>query len=345
MTRILIGGDERGVVRIRQWLDAWGLEGALLDADDHPATISRERARAILFACGDRTGTAPAPAAVVAQAAPLILVGTQSAGALEVLAWDRVSDPGPAGDRLAEVLRPCLDTSLTLGCDGADFRDFLNHELRTPLTVAGMALQTLALHLEPAGGPSLDLLDTALRNIRRLEQAVEWATDYVVDAPVCGVEPGDPAALTELLEDLDDLDTAISLSWSTGVGDWQARAVIDRQRWRRLLRQIMRAVAYRQVTDPVHLDVSIVGENSGLLLVFQLPVGNSRGDRPEGEEEQLRRLLGFTVHPELARRLQLRYDVVRTTDNLRLRILLPLLGEAPSAAPSSPRPAGELIPA
>jgi hypothetical protein len=41
----------------------------------------------------------------------------------------------------------------------------------------------------------------------------------------------------------------------------------------------------------------------------------------------------------------LRYDVVRTTDNLRLRILLPLLCDAPSAPPSSPRPADELIPA
>ncbi|MEZ4387348.1 MAG: hypothetical protein R3D98_07160 [Candidatus Krumholzibacteriia bacterium] len=332
MPRILIGGDASGVERIQQWLDGWGLRAEPLGREEHPAAVARERARAVLFACGT-SATSGTLRTVSAQAAPLILVGTAPAGHLDSLAWDRVADPGPQGENLALVLRPCLDATVTLGCDGPSFRDFLNHELRTPLTAAGMALQTLALHLEQAGGPSLDLVDTALRNIRRLEQTVEWATDYVADEP--DADAGDPIRLTELLEDLDDLEPGLSLSWATGVGDWQARATIGRHRWRRLLRQIMRAVAYRQVDAPVHLDVSVVGEASGLLMVFQLPAGRSRGDLAEGEEEQLRRLLGFTVHPDLARRLQLRYDVVRTTEFLRLRILLPLSDAwMPSAVPA-----------
>ncbi len=130
------------------------------------------------------------------------------------------------------------------------FRDFLNHELRTPLTAAGTALQTLALQLERAGGPSLDLVDIALRNVRRLEQTVEWACDYVlVDSSAVGCDSrGQP--LTDLLEDIDDLEPQVELTWSTGMGDWQTR--VDRcraTRWRRLLRQMLRAVGYRQA-DP-----------------------------------------------------------------------------------------------
>lgn len=344
MSTVLIAGDAGGAARIRQWLDAWGLAAASLGPDEHPAQVARERAQAVLYACGGGA-VGESCRTRVAQAVPLILVGSESAGALDDLAWDRVSDPGVDGDHLARVLRPCLDTSLTLGCDGAGFRDFLNHELRTPLTVAGMALQTLALHLEPAGGPSCDLLDTALRNIRRLEQTVEWATDYVVDEPAADQGAPDPAPLTDLLEDLDELEGATDLSWATGAGDWQARVVIDRQRWRRLLRQVMRAVAYRRGSAQAHLDISIVGRQGGLLLVFQLPVDPGGAGQVEGEEEQLRRLLGFTVHPELARRLQLRYDVVRTTDNLRLRILLPLEQE-PAATDDKAREAvRDLVPA
>ncbi len=335
MPRILIGGDAQGAARIQQWLDAWGLHAEPLGPDEHPAGVGRERARAVLYACGL---AAPVAARIMAprQAAPLILVGDQPAGHLDNLAWDRVSEPGPGGDNLALVLRPCLDAAATLGCDGAGFRDFLNHEMRTPLTAAGMALQTLALQLEQAGGPSLDLVDTALRNIKRLEQTVEWATDYVADEPDADLDFALPAQLTDLLEDLDDVEPGLDFSWSTGVGDWQARAGIGRQRWRRFLRQIMRAVAYRQVDAPVHLDLSVVGDTTGLLLVFQLPVGTFRGDLAEGEEEQLRRLLGFTVHPDLARRLQLRYDVVRTTEHLRLRILLPLVGDLGEATVAPP---------
>jgi len=323
MPQVLIGGDARGADRIQRWLAAWGLQAEQLACDEHPASVPRDRARAVLFACGSVIDLAE-PDAVHGVTAPLILVGRQPAGALDTLAWDRVTDPGPGGECLAEALRPCLDSTPAAGCGNPGFRDFLNHELRTPLTAAGMALQTLALHLESAGGPSLDLVDTALRNIRRLEQTVEWATDYVVEDQDTALEMVEPACLTDLLEDLDDLDPGLNLTWATGVGDWQSPVSVTRDSWRRLLRQVLRALAYHQASRSVHLDLSMVGDGSGLLLVFQLPFGAERGDLARDEEEQLRRLLGFTIHPELNRRLQLRFDVVRTAENLRLRLLLPL---------------------
>ena len=173
MPQVLIGGDARGAERIQRWLGAWGLKAERLGPGEHPAAVSRSRARAVLFACGAPTDLAELSHRPTATA-PLILVGAQPAGSLDSLAWERVVEPGHSGEVLASVLRPCLDDATGVSCGAPGFRDFLNHEMRTPLTAAGMALQTLALHLESAGGPSLDLLDTALRNIRRLEQTVEW---------------------------------------------------------------------------------------------------------------------------------------------------------------------------
>jgi hypothetical protein len=335
MTQVLVGGDPRECARIRGWLEAWGLSATPLAAGEHPAGVPRERACAVLHA-GALRGPSPRPAVPASLAAPLILVGEVDDDALAPLAWERVARPGADGDALAAVLRPCLDAAVARGCRGPDFRDFLNHELRTPLTAAGMALQTLALQLEHAGGPSLDLVDTALRNIRRLEQTVEWATDYVADEGATPAAGQEPPRLIELLEDLDDLDADLDLVWSTGVGDWQAPARLPRDDWRRLLRQLVRAVAYRGGATAIDLSVSTVADETGLLLVFQLPTSNGRGDLADSDEEQLRRLLSFTVHPELARRLGLRYDVVRTASCLRLRVLLPLMASDDRSARLQP---------
>jgi hypothetical protein len=343
MTSILIGGDDRGCAQLERWLAAWGLSASRLGPDEHPAAVSASRARAVVYACSpDAVDSLPAVAAPTA--APLVLVGHGGAGELERLAWDRVTDPGPSGENLAVVLRPCLDASPAVGCGGPGFRDFLNHELRTPLTAAGMALQTLALHLESAGGPSLDLVDTALRNIQRLEQTVEWATDYVAEEEPTGpgVVPLRSATLTDLLADLDEIGTSLTLSWSTGVGDWQAEAALSREDWRRLLRQSLRALAYLQDSGSVHLQLSLSDSGPGLMLVFEVERVAHRGDLAASDDEQLRRLVTFTVHPELARRLELRSDVVRTSDSLRLRMLLPAAVKAPAATGS---PAAALQPA
>lgn len=120
------------------------------------------------------------------------------------------------------------------------------------------------------------------------------------------------------------------------MGDWQAPARLPRDDWRRLLRQLVRAVAYRGSTEAIDLSVSTVADETGLLLVFQLPTSSGRGDLADSDEEQLRRLLSFTVHPELARRLGLRYDVVRTASCLRLRVLLPLTAGGERSAQLQP---------
>ncbi|HOX25808.1 MAG TPA: hypothetical protein PLL30_10435 [Candidatus Krumholzibacteria bacterium] len=334
MVQFLIGGDERQGARLAGWLDLWGFQTARLDPCDHPACVPADRARAVLYACGPDAPPLPqAPRASVA-VAPLVVVGTSPADDLGPSPWLRLPDPGPEGAALAAALRPCLDAATAAGNGTVGFRDFLNHELRTPLTAAGTALQTLALQMERAGGQSLELVDIALRNLRRLEQAVDWACDYVSEYPnQTTASSTEGVTLTDLLEDLDDLDSPQPLTWATGAGDWQAPANLDRSSWRQLLRQVLRAVAYLAPGRPLHLDLNLVspiagGPAQGLLIAVDVTCdGETERVQRTGvgdEAEQLRRLLAFTVSPELARRIELRYDVVRLSDHLRLRLMMPL---------------------
>ena len=332
MTLILIGGDHNHGRQLAQWLEAWGLRSAPLDPRDHPAAVPTAQACAVIYAYGPDEPSLPHASDPGAAMAPLVLVGEVHGSSLDEQAWTLVADPGPGGATLAAALRPCLEAAAGPSADGAGFRDFLNHELRTPLTAAGTALQTLALQLERAGGQSLELVDIALRNIRRLEQTADWACDYLA------VEPGsetstdaDMTHLTDLLEDLDELDVSTLLTWATGAGDWDRSVAVSRENWRRMLRQVVRALGYQAPGQSIHLELSTledVERDTGLLMVFHLP----RLDRheqvqrtgAEDEAEQLRRLLAFTVHPGLAQRLQLRFDVVSLSGHLRLRLMLPL---------------------
>jgi len=221
------------------------------------------------------------------------------------------------------------------GAHGEDFQDFVNHELRTPLTAAGTALQTLALHMERTGGRPHELLEIALRNLRRLEQTVDWAADVFGER---GELPalGEPSVLpvADLVCDLDDVVAGSDVTWATDAGDWQAEVVVDRPAWRRLLRQVVRALASHAGSDGLHLDLRLVPEldgddTCGLMLVGNLPLGDPAASfcgscGEDDDAEQLQRLLAFMVRPELAERLSLRADVVRLTGRLRLRLLLPL---------------------
>ena len=256
MTQILIGGDRDKGRQVAHWLDTWGLNSAWLAPDDHPAAVTSERARAVIYTCGP--DLRPLQDAVVGglASAPLLLVGPVSDTALAAAAWTRIPDPGPNGVALATALRPCLEISevLASGCTG--FRDFLNHELRTPLTAAGTALQTLAMQLERSGGRSLELVDIAMRNIRRLEQTADWASDYFAEGADTG-EPGPTASvtLTDLVQDLDDLEAGLPLTWATGAGAWDTSVLMARASWRRMLRQVTRALAHMGSDQPVHLDI------------------------------------------------------------------------------------------
>jgi hypothetical protein len=331
MTQILIGGDHTKRQQLDRWLHAWGLPSATLGARIHPAAVPATEASAVIYACGPAAPPLPADPGPVPLAAPLVLVGEDKLASLDGRAWTRIGDPGPDGAGLAAALRPCLELTRRGDANGPGFRDFLNHELRTPLTAAGTAMQTLALQLGRAGGPSPDLLDLALRNLRRLEQTVDWACEYLAGEPAHEARPeGEAVRLTDLLEDLDELTAPIPLTWATGVGDWDAPAGIERERWRRLLRQVLRAVGYQAPGQEVHLELSTLGadvEEPGLLLVFRLgplaDTGQVQRTAAQDEAEQLRHLLAFTVNPDLARRLRLRFDVVQLADQLRLRVLLP----------------------
>jgi signal transduction histidine kinase len=339
MLDILIGGDQAQVTRLTGWLTAWGLRTDSLPSGEHPALVPATRAAAVIYASGpvDTAQLPPLMPAAVA-VAPLLLIGQAPTMDLAAAAWMRVADPGPDGAALAAVLRPLLETAQTEGGGNQDFRDLVNHELRTPLTAAGTALQTLARQLERAGGPSLEMVDIALRNIRRLERTVDWACDYLTEGACEPTASGRAEfALVELLEDLDNLEPPLPLTWASGVGDWELLVELDRDSWRRLLRQMLRAIALLAPQQPVHLDVSLLGEvdaeaeASGLLLVFHLPLqGVAKGNQgalaaaDEDLPEQLRRLLAFTVSPVLAHRLDLRLDVLRLADRLRLRVMMPL---------------------
>jgi len=337
MKQILIGGDETQGARLATLLETWGLRSAPLAPDEHPAAVPADLACAVLYATGPGAPLPPRPPRAVSAAAPLVVVGPTPASDLVESAWARLPDPGPGGAALAAALRPCLESSACLR-PGFGFRDFLNHELRTPLTAAGTALQTLALQLERAGGPSLDLVDIALRNIRRLERTIDWACDYVAEHPVRrDAAAGAATSLTDLVQDLDDLESPVPLTWATGAGDWSVPVSLDRTGWRRLLRQLLRAIAYFVPEQPVHLDLDLLGaQDAGLpqalLLVVNLDC-DAEAERVQrtgaiDEAEQLRRLLAFTVSPDLAQGLELRYDVVRLSDRLRLRVMMPLSSAA-----------------
>jgi len=342
MTLILIGGDHNQGRQLAQWLEAWGLRSAPLDPGDHPAAVPSAQACAVIYVCGPDEPSLPQASGLGAATAPLVLVGGVHGSSLDEQAWTLVTDPGPGGATLAAALRPCLEAATGPAADGAGFRDFLNHELRTPLTAAGTALQTLALQLERAGGQSLELVDIALRNIRRLEQTADWACDYLAVEPGTGADTdGDTTHLTDLLEDLDELDTSTPLSWATGAGDWDASVAVSRENWRRVLRQVVRALGYQAPGQSIHLELSTLDDDerdSGLLMVFHLPrldpCEQVQRTGAEDEAEQLRRLLAFTVHPELARRLQLRFDVVSLSGHLRLRLMLPLDASDPVLQPA-----------
>jgi hypothetical protein len=181
-------------------------------------------------------------------------------------------------------------------------------------------------------------VDVALRNVRRLERTVEWAADYLRDGADPAADAPSVVAVTELLTDLDDLGDQIS--WATGPGAWDRVVRVDRAAWRRLLRQAVRALGSFEPARAVHLDLCLLAEppaddTCGLLVVGHLPVDACDDDAEAAGDAvaHLQRLLGLTVHPELAGRLGLRADVVCLSDHLRLRLLLPLPLAAEAALP------------
>lgn len=335
MQQILIGGDRSQEQRLRSWLAAWGLTAGRLPDDVHPAQVAAERAAAVIFACGAEDPRLPRRTPSPLTTAPLLLIGNAPPPDLRAAAWLRIADPGPTGANLAAALKPCLEAAASVAA-GTGFQDLVNHELRTPLTAAGTALQTLAMQLERAGGHTLELVDIALRNIRRLERTVDWACDYLTEgaSETAAAPVSTDVSLLDLLADLDDLVDRRSATWSSAAGDWQARVCLDRESWRRLLRQMLGAISYQAPQQPVHLDLSLqkpeaAAAPSGLLVVVNLPcpaapTSESRASTVD-EAEQLRRLLGFTINPTLAQRLELRFDIMRLSDRLRLRLLLPLV--------------------
>lgn len=344
MQEILIGGDRALEARLLSWMAAWGLAAGRLPDGMHPARVPADRASAVVYACDSRAAALTPEAALagpMAQAtAPLLLLGGNAPPDLLACAWLRVADPGPQGATLAAALKPCLE-AVAGSCAGTGFQDLVNHEMRTPLTAAGTALQTLAMQMVRVGGPALDLVDVALRNIRRLERTVDWACDFMVEG--AGEAPIAPQtsdiALVDLLEDLDDLARVEPLTWSTEAGDWHGAASVDRESWRRLLRQMLRAIRFLPARQPVHCELSLLPSGSesdpspsGLLVVINLPYQEAFEQEgavscdPDAQAEQLRRLLAFTVNPALARRLDLRFDVMRLAERLRLRLMLPLAG-------------------
>jgi hypothetical protein len=339
MMQVIVGGDRQRVGQLQGWLAGWGLQCADLPADGRPDAVPAGRAAAVIWIHGPQAPEVPAADArssLDPAAAPMLLLGADAPAHLVAGAWAALDDAGPDGADLAAVLRPCLERS---GQADADFHDFLNHELRTPLTAAGTALQMLALHMERAGGQSLELVDIALRNVRRLEQTIDWACDHFAGGGDPLDEPAEEAELLDLLEDLDGVDAPVDLEWRTGAGDWSTRVMVGRQQWRRLLRQVLRAVSFHTPGERVGLEVSTVtGEqDTGLLLVFHLPYAARDTVRVAGEGDgpaQLRRLLDFTVNPEVAEQMRLRMDVVRLSEHLRLRLLLPLTVAAPELQPA-----------
>ncbi len=345
MIRILIDGDPPQIRQLEDWLSEWGMLALPLPRGaGHPAAQPRTVTDAVVVFWGQSLLDPGVDATAFAEeSAPLVLVGADRApAALRNSAAALVSGPGARGERLREALRYCLDREHP-SLDAATppparagyqaYLQFFNHELRTPLTAAHMALEAASRSLEgcPHCAPSLELLDRALRNLQRLQRTVDWAGDFVQGA-VTGPVADPLAMVADLLEDLDEIEAPFPLTWEANL-DWVRSAEVDRQEWRRVLRQIVQAVHYFRPDVAVHVVVG-AATDPGQLTVRLCLVGDIAPGRvnrtglsdPVDAADELRRLLTFTISPGLlsSMRAQLR---VETATPLQIHLALPLAAQ------------------
>ncbi len=348
MNRVLIVADPTQMRRLSSWLSGWGLVAApLTAAGGHPAAQTRERAAAVIVAWSEETSWINGAAVTLPEHAlvPLVLIDAPGAPvALRRVAAAVLADGEDMEARLREALAYCVDveaspaSALPMSGDLRQHLHFFNHELRTPLAAASAALQTLARRCElaPVNG-ELDLLDIALRNLKRLEHTVEWAGDFI-DATMVDNDAAPAIATTgELVQDIDELVSAVVVEWSAEMGDWGKNVAIAREQWRRLLRQTLHAIHYFQSDLTVAVAASEIAaadsELTRLALDLRLEgvaesshrVNRTGLSDPVDDADELQRLIGFMVAPGLLDVLGGRIDVEAGSPWPVVRLTVPLV--------------------
>lgn len=203
MSHVQLGGDEQQVSALRFLLAKWGVTvGRLGPADTRPTVLDCDAV--ILHGNCDPQrdaclGTMPdGSGAAAGWAAPLIFINDHDRPR-HTLPDDWMVLPGvdPDGSNLQRALQVAVTAADARRNDSSgpepecdrreadSYLHFLGHELRSPLTAIKTSLEVLAGELgdlEPEAEDkqsNLKMLTIALRNVRRLQQTVDWSQDLL----------------------------------------------------------------------------------------------------------------------------------------------------------------------
>ncbi len=207
-------------------------------------------------------------------------------------------------------------------------RSFLPSLRRTPLTAAGTALQILSDHLDLEEKESRrELTAIALRNLKRLEQAATWCEDFLASRTL-----QDPVRWLEhnvhnLVTRAADVDCPSNVFLEFADAAAPRMMCGDDELFRRLVRQVLRALHYQAPGVPVALrvEVQVADQDtpSELHLLFAYceadnspsRIGNVARTRLTNADNsavsELPRLLDFSVSPQLIALFKARFDVLQ----------------------------------
>jgi len=327
LSHVQLGGDEQQVSELRFLLAKWGVTvGQLSPADTRPTVLDCDAV--ILQGKFDpdrdaRLGTLPDGSGDAADmVAPLIFINCDGRPRHTLPGdWLVLQGVEPDGSNLRRALQSAVmaararRTILSGPAPDCDQREadtylhFLGHELRSPLTAIKTSLEVLAgesgeLEPEAAGDQaSLKMLTIALRNVRRLQQTVDWSQDLL--AAQESLRPARPrkVVVTDLAHGLREIGV---LTVAPASGDLEL--LTDPELFEVVATQMVRAVGMACPGQPISLGLGVDPDESDLchLVVTAADgehgvpsvtsrrtrfVGADRDDAPRSEVERLARFM------------------------------------------------------
>ncbi len=362
-------GTSETTDRIQSWLLLWGhsvvrvaTESAFLGA------VSVRRVDAAVVVCGGvgLGGICPASLPLPVDAAPLMLVGgnvvacRRSDEFLEVL-----PRPGRRGRHLRRAVRSCVQKAELARRHLAEVQiyheyiQFLGHETRTPLTSALAALEILEGELADgtvAGAQRSGFARLASRNLRRLGQTLEWTEDYLTARTSAAAPRWREGRAGDFITRATGLDTPrpeVALVFEAGVEE--LRFLSDEALLRLLLRQVIHALRYHVPGTRLTLRISSAGAHAAgweaagsseaaelVIALHAVPPEGQKSpgplaragltERGETPEQELARLLQFTVSRELLQLFGARLTVPPPGNGPALLLVLPVT--PPGALPT-----------
>ncbi len=369
MARVLLTGSSPLTQQVHAWLLRW--EHSVVHAATESAFVaaaSVRRVDAVVVVCeeGGLGGHCPGSLPVPADVAPRVLVGPGARACRRPDCYvEALPNPGRGGRHLRRAVRWCAQRAELMREHLSDIRvyheyiQFLGHETRTPLTSALAALEILERELggegEPAGRRT-EFVRLAARNLRRLGQTFEWTEDYL-GARAAALAPrwreGRAGDFVAHAAGPGSPRPDLTLVFESGAEELSLLS--DPSLLRALVQQALHALRYHAPGCRVTLRVSTAGgepaswpgasatAGSHLLLAFHrdAPGESAAGgltaraglaERGEAPENELARLVQFTVARELLQVLCARLTIPLAGDGPVLQIVMP-------AVPVTARPA------